>query len=102
MKRLLEKFEKSFMAVAFAEAGEHDTAMRIAGIKPLRLNALRRFLKTVEACFAAAAFAEENCLQYADPADYLPHQPGRKIRIYTFLKDIGLQNVRVRYGLVPV
>jgi len=38
----IEKIEKTFAAVAFAEAGEHETAMKIAEIKP-SVNQVLRF-----------------------------------------------------------
>lgn len=100
MNRYLGNLEKTVMAAAFAEAGEHETARQIAGIRFSPPTAIRQILKNIEACFTAVAFAEENCHQYADPSDYLPFKPACKVRIHTFLRDIGLQNVRVRYGVV--
>lgn len=102
MNRILMKLEKMFMAVTFAEAGDQNTAMRLAGINPADMTGVRRFFKHLECCFAAAAFAEANCHEFADPDHYLAEKPAPKVRIHTFLKDVGLQNARVRYGVVMV
>jgi hypothetical protein len=85
------KMENWFAAVAFAEAGEHQTAIGIAGG---RFAAKRRagIWETLNRYFAAAAFAEENCSESA--LEILSGASNRK----SFLKIAGLQGARVWYG----
>lgn len=102
MNRILKKMESMFMAVAYAEAGERETALKLAGLEPANLSGVKQFFRYLENCFAAVAFAEENCHQYADPGNYRHPAPGKTICIHTFLRDVGLQNVQVRYGVALI
>ena len=63
MKRLKEKIETWFAAVAFAEAGEPNMAMEIVGTR----SVLRKV--SVEDAFAAVAFAEAGCPDSARALD---------------------------------
>jgi transposase len=86
-----QKLESWFAAVAFAEEGEHETALKIAGTtvpESVEVVKIPSFANT----FAAAAFAEENCHDYATDIMY-----GVK-RKNSFLSAIGLSNRRVWYG----
>jgi hypothetical protein len=89
------KWEDWFAAVAFAEAGEHDTAVRMAGGQA---PAQRRagIWETLSSYFAAAAFAEENC-----PGPALEFLDGGSKK-NSFLETLGLQGVKVRYGRLSV
>ncbi len=106
MKRILNRIEKLSMAVAFAEAGEPETAMRMADTKPFEFSGLKRFLNHINCNFAAIAFAEENCHQWADPGTYRDQErrPASLSvgRLGTFLRDVGLQNVRVQYAVALI
>lgn len=87
------KMEDWFAAAAFAEAGEHETAIRMAGG---RLPAKRRagIWETLSRYFAAAALAEENC-----PGPALEILGGGSKR-NSFLETAGLQGIRVWYGTI--
>ena len=95
-------FEKTFAAAAFAEAGEHETAMKMAGITPV-FEKVRKLADTVQQCFAAVGFAEAGC---HDEAARMVHTEGvcRKNNetLDSFLETVGLSNVRVCYGLARV
>lgn len=85
------KMENWFAAVAFAEAGEHVMAIRMAGGQaPAKRRA--GIWETLSRYFAAAAFAEENC-----PGTALEILGGGAKR-NSFLETVGLQGVRVWYG----
>ena len=89
-----QKLESFFAAAAFAEEGEHNMAREIA-LTPVpdareSLGIASEFSKA----FVAAAFAEENCHDMA--ADFLVSAAPRR----SFLEEVGLVGVRVRYGLV--
>lgn len=101
MKKWMETIEKTFAAASFAEAGEHDTALELAGIKP-NWGIVNRLSKAWENSFVAVAFAEEGCVDRA--LELLGAKPARREvqSLEIFLRDVGLQGVRVRYGLVMV
>jgi hypothetical protein len=90
-----QKLEKWFSAVAFAEAGEHNTALEMVGLTPTETRepvGVRQFLTTT---FAAAAFAEANCHEIAK--EILNSDPKKE----TFAEAIGLKGIRIWYGHVP-
>ncbi len=88
------KIENWFAAVAFAEAGEHETAIRMAGGQaPLKKRA--GMWETLSRYFAAAAFAEENCPEAA--LEII----GASKRRNSFLETVGLKGVKVWYGSLP-
>jgi hypothetical protein len=83
-----------FAAVAFAEAGEHTTAIEMTGGQaPVKKRA--GIWETLRAYFAAAAFAEENC-----PETALEIISGSAKRS-SFLETVGLKGVKVWYGSLP-
>jgi hypothetical protein len=97
------KIEKTFAAAAFAEVGEHDTAIRMAEVtdKPNRL--LEKLLRGWQNHMAAVAFAE------MDERDGALHWVGaekpnryRKDTLADFLEKVGLDNARVSYGIIPI
>jgi hypothetical protein len=101
MRNWRKTLENAFMAVSFAEAGEHETAAAMAGIKPNWAWA-EKAAKAFENIFAAVSFAEAGC-----PETALGFLEGRNYRRRTqsldvFLKDVGLQGVRFRYAVVSV
>lgn len=94
--------ETTFAAAAFAEAGEHETAMKMMGIRPA-YEKIRQFCDHVGNTFAAACFAEANChedaLRLAGPKGvYSPNLDS----LDTFLETVGLGHVRVCYGLARI
>lgn len=101
MKSLKEKLEKMFMAIAFAEAGEHATAASLAGVEMQSYRAAS-LIKNIRNSFAAVAFAEEGCPDTA--LELLGKRECRfeKAPLEMFLEAVGLQGVRVQYGMVTV
>ncbi len=100
---LFQKIENTFAAAAFAEAGEHDTARRLAGLNTTASSKVRDFFRFLEKQFMAASFAEAGCADMA--LQYVDSQP-RCIRprktLETFLETVGLNNARVCYGLARI
>jgi hypothetical protein len=88
------KLEKWFGAVAFAEAGEHATAMQMVGLRPRAATAREGVLQRFSTAFAAVAFAEENCPEMA--RDIL--SPAKPMR--SFAQLVGLEGVRIWQGVV--
>jgi len=101
MKKWMETMGKTFAAASFAEAGEHDTALELAGLKP-NWNIVNRLAKAWENIFAAVTFAEAGCVDRA--LELLGVKTARRDvqSLDIFLRDVGLQGVRVRYGLAMV
>lgn len=58
---------------------------------------LSKVIKFIEKIFVAVAFAEANC---HDMIEYNAEDAEYKDTIDTFLKNVGLQNAKVAYGLV--
>lgn len=102
MNKWIKNIQDIFAAVAFAEAGEHDAAMEIAGIKPERKDWAKEFEKLLEKTFLAATFAEANCHNIA--MEYVDQIATRtKNKSFTsFLENVGLNNVRVCYVMARV
>ena len=90
-----DKLERIFAAVAFAERGEHSTALDIAGEPP---GAHR---STIDDLMVAVTFAEAGCrdmaLEVLEPA--APRAPRR---VSGFAAAVGLAGVRMRYGVASV
>lgn len=97
MKNLRKSLEKMFMAVSFAEAGEHETAMSLSGIRKVRTDG---WTKAFDSVFAAAAFAEAGCPETA--LGLLGEAAPRTVKpsLEDFLESVGLCGVKVRYGFV--
>jgi hypothetical protein len=87
------KMEDCFAAVAFAEAGEHETAIQMIG-GHTTMKERAGIWETLSKYFAAAAFAEENC-----PEAALQIIGGAKRN--SFLETVGLKGVKVWYGSLP-
>ncbi|MFH2133106.1 MAG: hypothetical protein ABIK68_22225 [bacterium] len=92
------------MAIAFAEVGERDTALQLADLKPTDPLVVNRFLTSIEDCFSAVAFAEANCHHYCEGVLKRSNRrrPKQVVSLKTFLKDVGLQHVQVRYGVAII
>lgn len=100
-----QTFESTYAAVAFAEAGEHETAIRMAGVTDAAKTAWARFLNFVESHMTAVAFAEADCHEVAGRCVHTAEKPGRCSAgdtLDAFLENVGLKNVRVCYGLATV
>lgn len=98
------KIETTFAAAAFAEAGEHETAMRMMRIRPA-YEKLRSLANFFERHFSAVCFAEAGCHEEANRiCNTTQRCAGKESResLDTFLETVGLGNVRVRYGLASV
>ncbi len=91
---LKQIFESFFAAAAFAEVGEYQTARDLASTPVPELKESLGLMSAMSTTFAAAAFAEENCHDMA--TDLLDESSRRR----SFLEEVGLVGVRVRYGLV--
>jgi hypothetical protein len=97
MGKLLEKFQAMFAASSFAEAGEVDMAMEIAGISQRKTSAL-----SWGETFAAAAFAEANCHDIAREITGAPRATRNERTLDAFLDSVGLSGVRVCYGMARI
>lgn len=101
-----KKIEDTCAAAAFAEAGEHETAIRMAGVSDGLLTALRKMARFLEMHMTAISFAEVGCFDTA--REILDREAPKRIRIRrsddlaTFLETVGLKNVRVCYGLASI
>jgi hypothetical protein len=91
-----EKMAAWFAAVAFAEAGERETALELVGLEPRAQKQSAGVMQTLNDSFAAAAFAEADCHETA--IEIL----GSGKKGQHFLDRVGLRGVRVRFGFVPV
>ncbi|HMK33678.1 MAG TPA: hypothetical protein VK463_01330 [Desulfomonilaceae bacterium] len=92
---LTKKLEKWFSAIAFAEMGEHATAMEMVGMTPARPSESAGIVRNLQTAFAAAAFAEADC------SDMALEILGERKR-QSFLDAIGLRGARVWYAAVPL
>jgi hypothetical protein len=95
MNSWMDKLRNYFAAVAFAEEGERDTALEIAGVSPEPARQRVSILAALNTAFAAAAFAEEN---YPEIARQILSENKRG----SFAGAIGLKGVRVWRAVVPV
>ncbi len=94
--------ERTFAAAAFAEAGEHETAMKMMGIRPA-YEKVRKFCDYMANNFAAVGFAEADCHDEAIRiADSREVSIRKRDSLDTFLETVGLGQVRVCYGLARV
>jgi len=92
MLGMLKRLEDTFAAHAFAEAGEAETAMHMAGVKDCGAS--------VSDVYAAAAFAEAGCFDEARAMlGYAPKRLAPPRQVYGFLESVGLSGAHVAYGL---
>jgi hypothetical protein len=99
MKSWPDKIRSWFAAAAFAEAGEHATAMEIAGITPRPAKRPASVLNAFDRTFVAAAFAEEGL--HKEAARFLAHGAPTRVAndMEDFLSAVGLGGVRAHYVL---
>jgi len=102
VKKWINKLEKTFAAVSFAEAGEHNTAIQMAGLKPYGRKKMFDFSTYLDRIFAAVSFAEAGCPEIAQEFISKNIRPKDVKSIDAFLETVGLQGVRVSYGLAFV
>jgi hypothetical protein len=95
MSSWAKTLEKWFSAVAFAEAGEHNTALEMVGLAPSEARQPVSILQKLNISFAAAAFAEADCHVIAKQILY----PDDKDR--SFAEVVGLKGVRIWHGFAP-
>ena len=91
-----ERFQRWFAAAAFAEEGEHNTALEIASAPIPESQEVPVLAPALSRTFAAVAFAEENCHEIAAEILF-----GAR-RKNSFLSTVGLAYVRVWYGTASV
>ncbi len=104
-ERIRQIFEQTYVAVAFAESGEHETAARfssgvIAGDRLPVSAAAQAFVTHM----AASAFAEAgefaSALAMVSGENKTNYGHGRSLE--RFLEDVGLKGVRVCYGYARI
>ncbi len=95
MSSWAKRLEDWFGAVAFAEAGEHRTALEMVGLAPSAARKQVSMFQSLNTAFAAAAFAEANCHDIAKEI-FDAEAKGK-----SFAEVIGLRGVRVWHGFVP-
>jgi hypothetical protein len=95
MSSWAKRLENWFSAVAFAEAGEHKTALEMVGLAPIEAKQPVSILQTLNTTFAAAAFAEANCHDIAKEILDADAKQG------SFSEVTGLKGIRIWYGHVP-
>ena len=106
MKKTIQKtVEDTYAAAAFAEAGEHETAMKMAGIQSIAHKVSETVRHLFDTHMTAASFAEAGCFDTAN--EIMGTRPSaahssQKQSLDTFLQSVGLQHAKVRYGLVRV
>lgn len=104
MARFTEKFNAYFSAAAFAEAGEHETALQMVQAVDSRQEKKSAILDNLRKTFAAVAFAEEGL--HAEARAILDPAPAKVRKTWStedsFLDLVGLQNVRVRHMVLQV
>jgi hypothetical protein len=81
--------------VAFAEAGEHKTALEMVGLVPAESRKPVGILESLNTHFAAAAFAEADCHVIAKEI------LNANAKDRSFADVVGLKGVRIWYGFVP-
>jgi len=93
MGKWRERLERWSSAVAFAEAGDRDMAVRMLGLAPVGGRV------PIEDVFTAVTFAEAGLPEVA--MEFLGKRSSSGARESDgFLSAVGLKGVRVWYGLV--
>lgn len=92
MLGLRKRLEDAFAGAAFAEAGEREEAMTMAGVRGCEAS--------VADVFAAVAFAEADCHDEAlEMLGCAPRRLAPTPPVCGFLESVGLGGVHVTYGL---
>lgn len=104
MGRFADRFQAHFSAAAFAEAGEHETALQIVQTGPILHEKKSAVLDGLRRTFAAVAFAEEGL--HAEARAMLAPAVAKAPKTWSaeesFLDLVGLQHVRVRHMVLQV
>jgi hypothetical protein len=91
----LETIRRWSSAVAFAEAGEFDTAREIAGVTASPPKGRYHIFQTLENMSMAVAFAEEGLFEEAQRFMTPASVRKRTEAVSSFLELVGLQNAPV-------
>ncbi|MFH1625311.1 MAG: hypothetical protein ABID54_09190 [Pseudomonadota bacterium] len=92
MISMMKKIEDWFASVAFAEAGERETALEIAGIKPKPRRSL-----SFDKLMAAITFAEAGVHEYALELMGTPAHAATRKPV-----SLNLPGVKIWYGTATV
>ncbi|MEW6264902.1 MAG: hypothetical protein AB1641_17645 [Thermodesulfobacteriota bacterium] len=102
MKSLRARLQRIFTAMAFAEAGEHETALHLMGERFMP----RESLSPVDNVMAAITFAEAGCPDLAGEFLTSPAAVRRTagkeqavVSLSDFIEAVGLRGVRIKFGL---
>ncbi len=100
-----EKINRVFTAITFAEAGEHDTALKIMG-EPSARKTNKNWLGALNNIFTAITFAEADChdiaLNYVDQIPAFKTEKAfesRPVKLQDFAAAVGLDGIELRFGL---
>jgi hypothetical protein len=97
MKNLRTTLQNTFSAAAFAEQGEHETALELVG-RPAEPR--RSWLDVLRRTFAAVAFAEAGLPEVAVAmSGQTPVERAPQPSLQDFMRQVGLQGVPVYYGV---
>ena len=110
MKKIINRIEKDFAAVAFAEQGEHETALRFLGHKKttaLNSQSISKWFETISKWFekmtTAITFAEAGCPEMvAEFIDTNNNCQIKKNSLDSFMNSVGLKGVNFNYRVVSV
>ena len=95
-----KRIENLSLAVAFAEANDHETALRLSPLG--RRSGQWRWTTTLTNVFAGVALAEsglpETAVALADEAC----PPTASASLADFVRSVGLGGARLRFGVVYV
>ena len=94
--------EDTFAAAAFAEAGEHDTAMEMAGIQGAARTVWEKVMRVFDVHMGATCFAEAGCHDTAREMLNVKESRQERPSLDEFLDSVGLQRTQVRFGLASV
>jgi len=103
MKKFINRMEKKFAAVAFAEHGEHETALRFLGHKKTTALKSQSISKWFEKMTTAITFAEADCPEMV--AEFKGTSNKHQITKHgldSFMNSVGLKGVNFNYGVVSV
>ena len=101
-KNIRKTMEDTFAAAAFAEAGEHDTAMEMAGIQATARAVWEKVMRVFDVHMSATCFAEAGCHETARGMLDAKESRQERPNLDEFLESVGLQRTQVRFGLASV
>lgn len=96
MKNIIKKFQENMVAATFAEAGEWETANKMAPE-----TRLTREPTWIDKIFAAVTFAESGL--HEEAVNFMKPAKQRNRGFNSVLADeLGLKGVRLTYGTVTI